>query len=223
MTHRVHSSSRTTFTALRKEYSKKPLLEEDTDPDPFRQFQHWWEETLAAGVAEPNGMALATALPDGRPSVRIVLLKGMDERGFVFFTNYESRKGCELKANPHAALAFWWEPLERQVRIEGSVEYISAEESDGYFAERPRASQLGAWASPQSQIVESREGIEHRKKRLEAHYGAATSIPRPPHWGGFRVVPALFEFWQGRASRLHDRIRYVRDGATGWWRERLAP
>ena len=198
---------------------ERSLNEADLDPDPLRQFTAWFEEAGAAGVRAPEAMALATAGADGRPSVRMVLLKGFDERGFVFFTGYESRKGAELTANPRAALLFHWDPLGRQVRIEGPVERVSEAESDAYFATRPRGAQISASVSPQSRVVESRAALEAAATELEARGG---ELPRPPAWGGFRLSPETYEFWQHRANRLHDRLRYSRDGAA-WKVERLAP
>jgi pyridoxamine 5'-phosphate oxidase len=195
------------------------LLEAQVDPDPLRQFARWFEEAAAAGVAMPEAMALATATADGRPSVRMVLLKGFDERGFAFYTGYESRKGRELAENPRAALLFHW--LGRQVRIEGPVERLTAEESDAYFASRPRGSRLSAIASRQSEVVSSREELEARVAELEERFAGAEP-PRPDRWGGFRLVPETYELWQNRDNRLHDRLRYRRE--RGEWRlERLAP
>jgi pyridoxamine 5'-phosphate oxidase len=191
------------------------------DPDPITEFRSWFAAAVAAQVPTVNAMTLATVDERGRPSARIVLLKEVDDRGFVFFTNYDSRKGRELASNPAAALVMYWEPLHRQVRIEGTVEKLSAEESDAYFASRPRASQLGAIASPQSQPIASRQELEDRIAALMHEVGDAPP-PRPPTWGGFRVVPDRIELWQGQPSRLHDRVRYQRtDG--GWVRDRLAP
>jgi pyridoxamine 5'-phosphate oxidase len=205
----------------RREYSRMRLTEGELDPDPVRQFHRWIEEATLSEVPEPNAMALATATPEGRPSARIVLLRGYDERGFAFFTNYESRKGRELDANPHAALVFHWHDLDRQVRVEGRVERVSAEESDTYFQSRPACSRLGAWASRQSEVIPDRTVLEARNRALELQYPGG-QIPRPEHWGGYRVVPAVIEFWQGRPSRLHDRLRYTRSD-RGWLIERLSP
>jgi pyridoxamine 5'-phosphate oxidase len=189
--------------------------------EPLHRFQHWYEHAVAAGVTEPEAMALATSTPDGVPSVRFVLLKGIDERGVEFFTNYESRKGRELAANPHAALAILWKPLQRQVRLEGRVEVLTAEESDAYFATRSRGSQLGAWASRQSEAIPDREWLETRLSELETSYPEA--VPRPPHWGGFRLVPTAIEFWEGRPSRLHDREAFTRGSDGAWHARRLSP
>lgn len=206
---------------LRREYTLRGLSEDEVDPDPLRQFQLWFEQAVAAGLPEPNAMTLATADAAGRPSARVVLLKGFDRRGFVFFTNYQSRKGRELAANPFVALVFFWPELERQVRIEGQAAPITAAESDAYFASRPRGSQLGAWASAQSSVIADRAALEREVERLAQQFGAGP-IPRPPHWGGYRVAPELIEFWQGRPNRLHDRLRYRR-GGDAWLLERLAP
>jgi len=206
---------------LRIDYSMSSLDESGVDPDPIRQFQVWFQEALTAQVPEPHAMTLATASRHGIPSARIVLLRGVDEAGFSFFTNYESRKGRELDANPHAALVFHWQELERQVRVEGSVVTVPAEESDAYFESRPRGSQVGAWASPQSAPIRSREVLEERFREVEERYRDHV-IPRPPHWGGYRVVPHSIEFWQGRPSRLHDRIGYTRL-VDAWAVQRLSP
>lgn len=207
---------------LRNEYSRATLDEANVEADPIRQFHGWFEEALAAKVPEPHAMALATASPDGHPSVRIVLLRGYDDRGFTFFTNYESRKGRELAANPHAALVLYWHDLERQVRIEGTVLRIAPEESDAYFNTRPEGARLGAWASPQSDVIPGRGLLEERCREIERQYPDGR-IPRPGNWGGFRVVPGSVEFWQGRPNRLHDRLRYLRDPQGAWRVERLAP
>jgi pyridoxamine 5'-phosphate oxidase len=207
--------------SLRKEYTRAGLDRADMKPDPLLQFHQWFEETLAADLHEPNAMIVATATPDGRPSARTVLLKGYDERGFVFYTNYEGRKAGELDANPACALLFYWGELERQVRIEGRATRLSDSESDAYFASRPRGSRLGAWASEQSRPVEDRSVLEERVRELEARY-EGREIPRPPFWGGYRVEPEVVEFWQGRESRLHDRLVYGRTG-DGWQIERLQP
>ena len=207
---------------LRKEYTRAGLKESDANPDPIEQFRKWFDEALAAGFHEPNAMTLATATPDGRPSARVVLLKGFDAQGFVFYTNHESRKGRELEENPRCALVFYWGELERQVRIEGRASRISGEASDAYYGSRPRGSQLGAWASEQSLPLEDRSILEERLRKLEAEY-EGYEIPRPPFWGGYRVEPEAIEFWQGRENRLHDRLLYRRLGGGGWGMERLQP
>jgi pyridoxamine 5'-phosphate oxidase len=195
--------------------------ERDLDPDPLLQFSLWFDEARNAGIEVPESMALATSTPGGRPSVRMVLLKGADESGFGFYTNYESRKGGELEANPCAALLFHWQPLGRQVRVEGRVERVPADESEAYFHTRPLGSRLAAWASPQSRPLAGREKLERLYSDAAARF-PGEEVPRPPHWGGFRLVPDTYEFWQHRDDRLHDRVRYERDG-TAWKRERLAP
>ena len=206
---------------LRKDYIQHGLSEADLLADPVAQFRVWFDQALAAGLAEPNAMTLATCTPDGVPSARVVLLKGFDERGFAFFTNYDGRKAQELAANPRAALVFYWAELERQVRVEGVVERTTETDSDAYFESRPRGSQLGAWSSEQSRVVEGRAVLEARMAALETKYTGGP-VPRPPFWGGFRVRPDVVEFWQGRSSRLHDRLRYRRDGGA-WVIERLCP
>jgi pyridoxamine 5'-phosphate oxidase len=206
---------------LRKEYTRAGLTESAADPDPIVQFRRWFDEVLAADLHEPNAMTLATATPEGRPSARIVLLKGFDERGFVFYTNYEGRKGEELEANPRCALVFYWGELERQVRVEGSASRVPEGESDEYFGSRPRGSRLGAWASEQSRPVDGRDVLEERLRDLEAEY-EGREVPRPPFWGGYRVEPYSIEFWQGRENRMHDRLVYRRSGGS-WRRERLQP
>jgi pyridoxamine 5'-phosphate oxidase len=207
---------------LRQEYTRAGLKESDADPNPIEQFRRWFDDALAADLHEPNAMTMATATPEARPSARIVLLKGLDERGFVFYTNYEGRKSGELETNPYAALVFYWGELERQVRIEGRVSRVSEEESDAYFEGRPRGSQLGAWVSEQSRLVEDRGALEERLREIEAEY-EGREVPRPPFWGGYRVEPETIEFWQGRENRLHDRLRYRRSDDGGWRRERLQP
>jgi pyridoxamine 5'-phosphate oxidase len=211
---------------LRIDYMREMLDERDVAPDPILQFEHWFDEALKAEVPEPNAMTLATADADGRPSARVVLLKGYDESGFVFFTNYASRKGRDLAVRRDAALSFFWPELERQVRIEGAVGKIGEAESTEYFASRPRPARLGAWASPQSEVIVDRTELEARFAAAEARYrDAGELIPRPPHWGGYRLVPVEIEFWQGRPSRLHDRIRYRRQPqhSSGWTIDRVAP
>jgi pyridoxamine 5'-phosphate oxidase len=213
----------TDFADLRIEYRRGRLLEADAPADPLVTFAAWFEEARHAGLHEPNGMTLATVDADGRPSARIVLLKGVDDRGFCFFTNYGSRKGQELAANPWAALVFWWGPLERQVRVEGMVERLAAAESDEYYHSRPRGSRLGAWVSAQSQVIPNRDVLEERLRQIEADYAEETP-PRPPFWGGYRLVPTAIEFWQGGPHRLHDRLRYSRaDAAAPWELARLSP
>jgi pyridoxamine 5'-phosphate oxidase len=207
---------------LRKDYDLAGLLEKDLARDPFRQFEKWFQEAQAAKLTEPNAMICSLASRDGRPSSRIVLLKGLDGRGFVFYTNYESRKGRELAENARASLLFPWLALERQVIVEGSASKVSPEEAAAYFHSRPRGNQLGAWASQQSSIVTSRAVLEESLKQLEQKY-AGQEIPMPPHWGGYRVIPETVEFWQGRRNRLHDRLRYRREGKGEWIIERLAP
>jgi pyridoxamine 5'-phosphate oxidase len=211
-----------TLADLRKEYSLAGLSEKDLARDPFRQFEKWFQEAEAAKIHEPNAAVLATAARDGRPSARMVLLKAIDGRGLVFFTNYDSRKGRELEANPRASLVFPWVALERQVIVEGAVAKVAREESDAYFHSRPRASQLAAWASAQSSIISGRDALEEAMKSVEKKYSGAEA-PAPPHWGGFRIVPDTVEFWQGRRSRLHDRLRYRREANGSWLVERLAP
>ncbi len=207
---------------LRNEYVRAGLAEADVAPDPISQFRAWFEDALAADLHEPNAMTLATATPEGKASARVVLLKGFDERGFVFYTNYGGRKAQEIEANPYVALVFYWGELERQVRIEGRASRVPESESDAYYASRPRGSRLGAWASEQSRPVEGREVLESRLRALEREY-EGREVPRPPFWGGYRVEPEAVEFWQGRQNRLHDRIVYRRRRDGGWGIERLQP
>jgi pyridoxamine 5'-phosphate oxidase len=211
-----------TIADIRKDYKLRSLLEKDVEANAIRQFDKWWQEAVHSEIDEVNAMTLATASADGIPAARIVLLKGYDERGFVFFTNYESFKGLQLAENPRACLVFFWKELERQVRITGLVERVSAEESDTYFNSRPEGSRIGAWASSQSQVIESREWLEEREKALVKDF-TGKPLSRPAHWGGYRVKPINIEFWQGRPSRLHDRIQYVLKGDNSWTIERLAP
>jgi pyridoxamine 5'-phosphate oxidase len=211
----------TKIADLRQEYARERLDEQNVALDPMRQFSRWFQEAMNSSCAEPNAMTLATAGRDGRPSARIVLLKGCDARGFVFFTNYRSRKGGELAQNPRAALLFHWIELERQVRIEGEVGMIARAESDEYYASRPIGSRLGAWASPQSEVIARREELETRLTEVTAQFG--DDPPRPEHWGGYCLAPDMLEFWQGRPNRLHDRVRYVRGSVNAWKIERLAP
>lgn len=210
----------TNIADLRKSYEKAELSEDASHADPLQQFDQWLKEAIAAEVPEPNAMTLATVGSDLRPSTRVVLIKGYDARGIVWYTNYQSRKGRELAGNPFAALQFHWVELERVVRIEGRVEFTSAEESDAYFHSRPLDSRIGAWASPQSEVIEGRSVLVANAAKVSAQF--LLKPPRPPHWGGYRLVPDNWQFWQGRKSRLHDRLRY-RLEAGAWVRERLAP
>ncbi len=209
------------IAALRKSYEHGELDETQSAADPLLQFELWLDQALKAELPEPNAMTLATVGPDGRPSTRVVLIKGCDARGIVWYTNYESRKGRELAGNPFAALQFHWVELERVVRIEGRVEKTDDAEADAYYRSRPLDSRLGAWASPQSQVIASRAVLVANAAKAGARY--ALNPPRPPHWGGYRLVPDRWEFWQGRRSRLHDRLRYLRQDDGRWLRERLAP
>jgi pyridoxamine 5'-phosphate oxidase len=212
----------TSISDLRREYASRALVESEAFEDPLRQFELWFDEALKASLIEVNAMTLATVSPSGEPSARIVLLKAFDERGFVFFTNYQSAKGRDLDANRRASLLFFWPELERQIRITGEVSRTSAEESSTYFHSRPFESQVGAWASDQSRVLPDRETLEARQaKLLEQHQGK--EVPLPPHWGGYRVTPKRIEFWQGRRNRLHDRLLYTRNHDGAWTRVRLAP
>jgi pyridoxamine 5'-phosphate oxidase len=210
---------------LRREYTRGQLLEAELDPDPIGQFERWFDEATAANVVEANAMTLATADASGMPSARVCLLKGFDASGFVFYTNYESRKGRELAANPRAAMCFYWQPFERQVRIEGTVHKVTREESDDYFHARPRNAQIGAWVSHQGRVLASREELDRREAELSKKFADGV-VPLPDYWGGYRLIPSTIEFWQGRASRLHDRLEYRRDNAGGggaWTIRRLSP
>lgn len=211
----------TKIADLRKNYTQAGLLESDIVANPFEQFRLWFEQAVAADILEPNAMTVATVTSEGKPSARIVLLKDFDDRGFVFYTNYNSQKGVELRTSPHAALVFLWGDLERQVRIEGQIEFVSESEATGYFHSRPASSQLGAWASDQSTVIADRSILEQKLQQLTVEY-QNRQIPKPPHWGGIRVVPQEIEFWQGRPSRLHDRLRYQLV-AGKWQVDRLAP
>lgn len=208
---------------LREEYYSQGIGKGDLDENPIVQFGHWFQEILQAGISEPNAMTLATATPDGQPSARIVLLKDYSPAGFTFFTNYESRKATELDTNPHAALVFFWPQAHRQVRIQGKAEKVAREISERYFQSRPLGSQIGAWASPQSKILENRQVLEDKVAELEAKYAGQDYLPLPGFWGGYCVVPTLIEFWQGRSSRLHDRFRYILNEDKSWKIEQLAP
>ncbi len=208
---------------LREDYPSEKLETHGLESDPFRQFDLWFKEALEAGVREPNAMTLATSTPDGKPSARIVLLKDYGEPGFTFFTNYESRKGAELAANPHAALVFLWLDLHRQVRIEGKVEKLERERSEVYFQSRPRGSQLGAWASPQSSVLADKILLEEKVAELEQQFEGVEKLPLPPFWGGYLLRPSVIEFWQGQPSRLHDRFLYSLKADKAWAIERLAP
>lgn len=210
------------IAGIRREYISEGLHESELDTDPIVQFERWFQQAIDAGLPEVNGMALATADTTGRPSVRMVLLKGVDERGFVFFTNYNSRKGHELDSNPFAALAFHWPQLTRQIRIEGSIERVSAEESDAYFQTRSQGSRVGAWASRQSSVIASREELQEKVAARAAEF-ADGDVPRPDWWGGYRLIPEVIEFWHGQPSRLHDRLVYQRTADGGWDIVRLSP
>jgi len=209
------------LASLRQDYAAATFDEGVAHPQPFIQFVHWFDQAIEAGITEPNAMTLATASKDGKPSARVVLLKALDELGFVFYTNYESQKGQQLQANPNASLVFLWLDLQRQVRVEGYIEKVSEEESDAYFSVRPKASQIGAHVSPQSQVIPDRSFMEQRYWALEKEF-ANKEVPRPENWGGYRLIPERIEFWQGRQSRLHDRLLYEKNN-EGWSIKRLAP
>ncbi len=213
---------KTSIAHLRREYSHRALLEKNSPRNPWVLFQKWFKEALKAQALDANAFAVSTVSKSGKPSNRMVLLKGLDKQGFVFFTNYQSQKGKEVTKRPVANLLFFWPQLSRQVRVEGRVTKVSSRESDAYFKSRPRGAQLSAWASHQSEVIPDREFLEKRMKELEDCY-KGRPIPRPLYWGGFRVVPSIIEFWQGRLNRLHDRLRYQRKSKGGWRRERLAP
>lgn len=206
---------------IRQDYSLKGLSKKDLNSDPLRQFRIWFDEAVNSGITEPNAMLLST-VSNGRPSSRIVLLKDLDDTGFMFFTNYKSKKGEEMAGNPQVSLTFFWKEFERQVRIEGKVEKTSVQESDEYFASRPRGSQIGAWVSSQSSVIKNRTVLEELTQQQESRF-AGVEVPRPLHWGGYRVIPDYIEFWQGRPSRLHDRLTYHKNADGLWSVERLAP
>ena len=210
------------ISSIRKDYQLQSLSEQDVAKSPFDQFAQWWNEAMQSEIDEVNAMTLATVDQRNRPSARIVLLKDFNSSGFVFYTNYESNKGLQIESNPYASIVFFWKELERQIRISGTVEKVAADESDAYFQSRPEGSRLGAWASPQSKVISSRKVIEDQLESYQQTY-QQQAIPRPPHWGGYRVVPHTIEFWQGRSSRLHDRIQYKKEAAGNWVISRLAP
>jgi pyridoxamine 5'-phosphate oxidase len=210
-----------TIADIRKDYSLHALEESNLEPDAILQFTRWWNDAVTSEISEVNAMTLATVTNDGKPAARIVLLKDYDDNGFVFYTNYNSNKGSELAANANAALLFFWKEIERQVRIEGVVEKTSPEESDAYFFSRPEGSRIGAWVSPQSRVINNRNVLEENEVQYKETF--KNSIPRPPHWGGYRVMPFKIEFWQGRSNRLHDRILYTKNPDGSWKVERLAP
>lgn len=207
---------------IRKDYMLQSLSENDVDKNPIKQFEKWWQEAIDSQIDEVNAMTLATASSQGIPSARIVLLKGYDANGFVFFTNYNSHKAGDIEGNPNACLVFFWKELERQIRITGTIEKISEKESNEYFQSRPLISRIGAWASDQSSVIDSRESLEEKFKILEQTY-SNKEIPKPPHWGGYRVIPRQIEFWQGRSGRLHDRIEYTLEKENIWVFKRLSP
>jgi pyridoxamine 5'-phosphate oxidase len=211
------------LAGLRREYETQGLRRADLHHDPIEQFATWFSTAVNSALPDANAISLATATPDGKPSVRVVLLKGCDQRGFVFFTNYESSKGRELAANPRASFVVYWMQLERQIRVTGQVERTSREESEIYFNDRPRGSQLGAWVSRQSEVIDARRILDARLAEMTERFAGSEKIELPPHWGGYRIVPETMEFWQGRANRLHDRFRYTRQEDASWLIERLAP
>jgi len=212
----------TDLATIRKDYRLQSLSEEDVDTNPIKQFEKWFQQALASGIEEPNAMTLATSTTDGKPSARIVLLKGIKDNGFVFFTNYESKKGKQIHDNPSAGIVFFWKELERQVTIQGEIKKVGEQESDEYFASRPLESRIGAWSSPQSQVIENREVLEKNVAYYSDKY-QSQNIPRPSHWGGYILMPTLIEFWQGGAGRLHDRLQYSIDATNSWIIKRLAP
>ncbi len=214
---------RLSLADLRETYGLAELSEQNCEANPIVQFERWIKDAQAADLNEPNAMTLATASPDGRPSARVLLLKEVSDVGFVFYTNYTSRKARELEANPFAALTFYWSELERQVRVEGQVQRLPRPQSEAYFRSRPKGSQLGAWASHQSKVLPSREPLDLRLRELEQHYSSTNEIPVPEFWGGYCLVPDAIEFWQGRPNRLHDRLRYKKDDKGGWTLDRLSP
>ena len=210
------------IAGIRKVYQLQSLSEKEVDTDPVKQFEKWWKQAIDSNIDEPNAMALATCSADGKPSARIVLLKGIQENGFIFFSNYTSRKGKEIENNPFVSLLFFWKELERQVRIEGSINKINEKESDEYFSSRPRESRIGAWSSPQSTVIENRDILDRNVEKYEKQFETG-NIPRPEHWGGYIVKPCCIEFWQGRPGRLHDRLQYVLTEKKEWSLQRLAP
>jgi pyridoxamine 5'-phosphate oxidase len=212
----------TDLESIRKDYRLQSLLEKDVDPDPIKQFEIWWHQVIQSGIDEPNAMTLATSTALGKPSARIVLLKAIKDNGFIFFSNYDSRKGKQINDNPFVSLVFFWKELERQVRIEGEIKKTGIQESDEYFSKRPVESRIGAWSSPQSEVIESREILEKNAADYTNKFDSQ-NIPRPPYWGGYMVNPTLIEFWQGRPGRLHDRLQYTIGEKNTWKIERLAP